>query len=111
MFISVTRLHLKGKRKLPSFFLHTLKSTLQLKKASGLHSSSFSKEGWTTFWTLTVWENKDMMRNYRNAGHHLEAMKVSRKLADELEYIHWESENIPAWDDCKRKLHAEYGRV
>ncbi len=102
MFISVARLHLRGKRKLPEFFLHTLRSTLQLKKAPGLKFSSFNKEGWTTFWTLTVWENKDMMRNYRNAGHHLEG--------DELEYIHWESENMPAWDECKRKLHAEYGR-
>ncbi|RBW67952.1 DUF3291 domain-containing protein [Bacillus taeanensis] len=111
MFISVTRLHLRGKRKLPSFIWHTLQSMNQLKKAEGLTHSSFNKEGWLTYWTLTVWENKEDMKNYRNNGSHLKAMKIARKIADELESFHWEGETIPSWAESKERLHKNYVRT
>ncbi|KGX90773.1 hypothetical protein [Pontibacillus marinus] len=111
MFISVTRLHLKGKRKLPKFFFHTIKSILQSKKAEGLKFSSFNKEGWDTYWTLTVWESKEDMIFFRNNGNHLKAMKTSRTIADKLEYINCERETIPTWNECKDKLYKKYGRL
>src|SRR4051794_1723880 len=105
MFISVTRLHLRGKRKLPSFFLHTFISTMQSKKAEGLISSSFNNEKWDTYWTLTAWESKEHMKVFRNNGNHLRAMKISRNIADGLESINWEAETIPTWNECKDRLH------
>ncbi|MRG87183.1 DUF3291 domain-containing protein [Salinibacillus xinjiangensis] len=110
MFISVTRLHVKGKRKLPSFFWHTYKSIIQSKKAKGLLHSSFEKEGRETFWTLTVWESKDDMKKYRNNGNHLKAMKISRNIADELQYINWEGDQNPSWKECMERLHKKYGQ-
>lgn len=110
MFISVTRLRIKRKRKLPIFFWHTIKSIIQSKKAEGLVHSSFEKEGWDTYWTLTVWENKDCMKAFHNKGNHLKAMKISRNIADELEYINWEADNIPTWNECKERLHKNFGR-
>jgi hypothetical protein len=111
MFISVTRLHLKGKRMLPKFFLYTMKSIRQVKKANGLMHSSVNNEGWSTFWTLTVWENKECMKAYRDNGNHLQAMRISRKIAQELEKINWESDRIPRWSECKERLHKHYGRI
>ena len=108
MFISVTRLHLKGKRMLPSFFWHTIKSIYQSRKAEGLLDSSFDHEGWDTYWTLTVWENKDRMKEFRNNGKHLKAMKISRSIADQLETINWEAETKPVWMECKERLHNKY---
>jgi len=108
LLISVTRLHLKGKRKLPFFFWHTIKSIKQAKKAKGILYSSVHKEGWHTFWTLTVWENKDYMRYYRKRGSHLKAMKVSRDIASKVEYINWEAETKPSWDECKKRLNKEF---
>ena len=110
MFMSVTRLHLKGKRMLPVFFYHTLWSIIQSKNAKGLLYSSFDRESWHTYWTLTVWENQDCMRAFRNKGSHLKAMKISRNIADELEYINWEADQIPTWDECKKRLHHRFGR-
>ena len=110
MFISVTRLHLKGKRMLPNFIWHTIKLIIQSRKAENLLYSSFEKEGWDTYWTLTVWENKDSMKEYRNKGNHLKAMKISRNIADELESINWDADNIPTWDECKERLHKNFGR-
>lgn len=110
MFVSVTRLRLKGKRKLPVFVWHTVKSISQSRKAEGLLYSSFTKEGWDTYWTLTIWENKNSMKEYRNKGSHLKAMKVSRNIADDLESINWESDNKPSWDECKERLNNKFGR-
>ncbi|MFF2286665.1 hypothetical protein [Peribacillus butanolivorans] len=95
---------------LPIFFIHTIKSIIQSKKAEGIVHSSFEKEGWITYWTLTVWENEDCMKEYRNNGNHLKAMKISRKIADQLEKINWEDDNIPNWKECKKLLHKKYGR-
>lgn len=110
MFISLTRLHLKRKRVLPVFFWHTIKSISQAKKVEGFLYSSFVKEGWATYWTLTVWENKDSMKEFRNKGNHLKAMRVSKSIADELEAINWEADNKPSWDECKERLHKNFGR-
>ncbi|WP_197284252.1 hypothetical protein [Bacillus sp. JCM 19041] len=103
MVIVVTRLHLKGIRALPLFTLHTLKSIWQLKKIKGVRFSSYRKEGLLTFWTMTGWENIDAMKQFRNHGAHLEAMKVSRKLADELQYIRLETNDRPSWQECKQR--------
>ncbi|EJR04767.1 hypothetical protein [Bacillus cereus] len=110
MFISVTRMRLKGKRMLPFFFIYTTRAGLQANKANGLIHSSFAKERWHTFWTLTVWENKECMKEYRSNGSHLQAMKIARKIANELEFTNWESDTIPKWADCKDVLHNKYGR-
>lgn len=93
---------------LPSFFWHTFKSINQSRKAEGLLYSSFDKEGWETYWTLTVWENKESMKEFRNKGNHLKAMKVSRNIADKLETIKWESHSKPTWIECKERLHNKY---
>lgn len=111
MFISVTRLHIKSKRKLPIFFFHTIKSIIQSKNTEGLKFSSFNKEGWDTYWTLTVWESKEHMMVFRNNGNHLKSMKISRNIAYKLELIYWVAEAIPTWNECKERLHKKYGRI
>ncbi|PQZ52420.1 hypothetical protein CQZ94_24210 [Bacillus sp. MYb209] len=110
MFVSVTRMRLKGIRMLPNFFVYTTRAFLQSKNANGLIHSSSQKERWHTYWTLTVWENKEYMKAYRNNGNHLKAMKVARDIASELEYTNWEHDTIPKWDNCKEVLHSKYGR-
>lgn len=95
---------------LPIFVNHTIKAIIQTKNARGLIHSSYEKDDLATYWTLTVWENKECMIEYRNKGNHLKAMKISRKIADELEKINWEADNIPNWKECKQRLHMNFGR-
>lgn len=104
MFISVTRLHLRRVTKLPTFTWLTIRSAIQSRKSAGLLKSSFRKEGMLTYWTLTVWDNKEHMTAFRNTGTHLGAMKISREIADKLDYVHWEDDEIPNWDEARHKL-------
>lgn len=108
MVIVVTRLHLKGIASLPSFTIHTLKSIWQIKKTKSVRFSSYRKEGLLTFWTMTGWENLNAMKQFRNHDAHLEAMKVSRSLADELQYIRLETDERLSWQECKQLLHEKY---
>ncbi|MGD7044742.1 hypothetical protein [Jeotgalibacillus proteolyticus] len=104
MYITVTRLHLKGISKIPKFSWYTYKSIRQLNKAPGIISAAYKSEDYCTYWTLTAWESVDNMRAFRNHGSHLKAMKASGKLADELNYISWEGDKIPSWSVCMQKL-------
>jgi hypothetical protein len=108
MFISVTRMRLKGKRQLPRFFFHTLKSFLQVRKANGVLKILGDREDNLTYWTLTTWVDIDSMKKYRNSGAHLQAMKASKNIASELEFIHWSDDSLPSWQECKKRLHEKY---
>lgn len=111
MFISVTRLRLKNKGRIPSFFWHTLKSYFQIKRSKGIVKIALDKESPLIYWTLTAWVSEDLMRQYRNQGSHLQAMQKSKELASELEYTHWIAQEIPTWEEGKQRLHEKYNRV
>jgi hypothetical protein len=95
---------LRGVTKSPVFAWFTLKSIIQSRKFTGLLKSSLRKEGWMTYWTLTVWDTKEYMMAFRNTGSHLEAMKIARQIADKLDYVHWEDDTIPDWRIAMQRL-------
>jgi len=53
--------------------------------------------------TLTGWESHEAMKEFRNSGHHLDAMKNLKKIG-KTKSITWESESKPSWDQVKEKL-------
>lgn len=111
MIVSVTRLHIRSVRHLPIFAWLTLRSHFQIKKSNGLIKSSYQKEGFFTYWTMSIWESADDMKAFRNRSAHLEAMKRSRQLADELQYVRFEVETPDIhWEACKERLHQSYAR-
>ncbi|QDH21221.1 DUF3291 domain-containing protein [Saccharibacillus brassicae] len=110
MLISVTRVRLKGMWALPFFMYHIVRSTKQLNSTAGLLHSDLTRDGWIIGWTISVWENKDRMLEYRNHGNHAKAMRIARRIGDEFEAVHWEADTIPSWKEAKIRLHQKYGR-
>ncbi|ULO07630.1 DUF3291 domain-containing protein [Paenibacillus sp. 19GGS1-52] len=110
MLISVTRVRVKSMWAFPYFIYHIVRSTKQLNMAAGLLYSDLTRDSWRVGWTMSVWENKDRMLEYRNHGNHAKAMRISRRIGDELEAVHWEAETIPSWEEAKIRLHQKYGR-
>ena len=70
----------------------------QLQKIDGLLFVEFNG-----LRTLTGWENKEVMKTFRNSGHHLEAMK-SLKYIGKTKSITWETDCKPNWNHIKEKL-------
>src|SRR5688572_4920183 len=100
MFVSVTRLKVRSFTRLPLFFLTTFKSMSQAKKAKGLIQVTARKFEGLNFYTLTAWENKQAMLDYRNSGSHLHAMQITGKVADATQVTGFESEKMPTWEEA-----------
>lgn len=112
MLASVTRLRVRSVRFLPAFLWRTFSSQRQIRRAPGFFGGRLLLDSHLTFWTLTVWEDEQAMRNFRGSGAHARVMARLPDWCDEAAYAHWtESETaIPAWDVAYERLVSE-GRL
>ncbi|MDI1299699.1 DUF3291 domain-containing protein [Methylotenera sp.] len=70
----------------------------QLDEVDGL---LFYKLSW--FHTLTGWRDVESMKQFRNNGAHLDAMKNKKKIGL-AKSVTWETKDEPSWDEAKRRL-------
>jgi hypothetical protein len=90
MFVSVTRLHVRKWRYLPSFVIYTYRSRRQAQIAEGFLGGRFATELPFGFWTITVWADEHAMHRFRNTADHLKAMPRLLDWCDEASYTHWQ---------------------
>jgi hypothetical protein len=111
-FISLTRLRLRSIRFLPSFALHALRSTRQIKRAAGFQDGSLLADRNWTFWTLTQWDSQGDMRHYMTTGSHKTAMPHLMEWCDEASVVHWDQQDpsLPSWTEVDRRM-RESGRA
>ncbi|VAW90465.1 hypothetical protein MNBD_GAMMA17-1035 [hydrothermal vent metagenome] len=53
--------------------------------------------------TLSGWQSREAMVEFRNNGHHLDGMKKSKKMGF-VKSITWEADAEPSWDEVKKRL-------
>lgn len=112
MFASVTRLRVRSFRFLPSFLWRTFFSQRQVEREPGFVGGRLLIDARWTFWTLTVWESEQAMKQFRGSGAHAKVMPRLAKWCDEAAYAHWteDGESIPTWDQAHQHLASE-GRL
>lgn len=105
VLVSVTRLHLKSPLYVPAFTWHTALSTWQIINIPGFLGGRLWRSH-RAFWTLTIWEDKLAMQNYRNSGAHRHVMPRIQKWCDEAAVVHWEQEDssFPTWEEAHRRM-------
>jgi hypothetical protein len=108
MFVSVTRLHVRRWWILPAFALHTYRSMRQAKRSAGFLGGQLAGEPPLGFWTITVWNDEQAMRGFRNTAAHLRAMPRLLKWCDEASYTHWQQPDavVPGLSDAFERLRA-----
>lgn len=106
MLISVTRLHVRHWWILPAFALHTYRSMRQAKQSAGFLGGRLAGEPPLGFWTITVWNDEQAMRGFRNTAAHLKAMPRLLDWCDEASYAHWQQQDsaVPSWSDAFHQL-------
>ena len=112
MFVSVTRLRLRSFRFLPGFFRHAGASTRQLRDSPGFEGGYLARQGFLTYWTITMWADAEAMRRYRAEAAHLAAMPKLLHWCDEAAIAHWtqESAGLPTLEEARSRLAGE-GRL
>ena len=112
VFVSITRLRIRSVRFLPLFALHALRSLSQVKASPGFLCGSLLPDSRFTFWTMTVWDSEQDMRNYILAGAHKTAMPRLMHWCDEASITHWQQAETtaPSWAEADRRMRTE-GRV
>ena len=105
MIVTITLIELKSPLKYLALVSHYLKIMQQAKNAScvSLKSTGF----WTTFYTMTLWESLEDMKIFARKGAHLDAMKVSGKIAKEIRTLTMESPILLSWKEAKQKVKSE----
>jgi hypothetical protein len=105
-FVSVTRLKIRKLWFLPGFVWHSVRSMRQARRLDSNVRTSLVKDRGLVFWTITVWENQEAMRAFRNSGAHKAAMPKLFEWCDEATYVHWLQEN-----DAPPDLKTAYNRL
>jgi len=102
MKITITCIELKNPLK---FFLLSQKAlgiVLQLKNTNCVE---MKKRGfWTRHYTMTLWKNEADLKRFAKSGAHLEAMKMSGKIAKEIKTLTIDSDTFPDWKIAKSIL-------
>lgn len=111
-FVSVTRLRVRSARFMPFFAWHTTRSLKQVKHAAGFIAGSLLPDRHWTFWTLTLWNGQDRMRQFMLNGAHRAAMPHLTNWCDEASVVHWEQpdDTVPSWETADRRM-RESGRA
>lgn len=111
-FISATRLKLRSYRFLIPFLWQNFKINRQIQKTTGFIQGKLLVDKQLTFWTLTIWQNRESTLSFRNSGAHLRAMPKLFRWCDEAVYAHWEEENLKVinWAEVHQQLN-EIGKL
>ncbi len=111
-FVSVTRLRVKSIFYLIPFMRANEASVKEINKSKGFLKGKELIDKKLTFWTITIWENEESMKEFRISTSHRIAMQHLPKWCDEASYHHWvqEETEFPTWDNISEKLFSE-GRL
>lgn len=108
MLLTITSIHLRS----PFHFFGLSYNALKIiKQLSTTNCKAKKTIGfWTKHYTMTLWENEEQMKDFARNGAHLEAMKLSPKIANEIRTLTIESDVMPNWKTAKHML-LEKGQI
>ncbi len=100
--VSVTRGRVRSIRFVLPFFRCSLLRWWQARKAAGNSGVRLRKTRGLRFWTLTIWENEDSLKAYRDIILRGKVVQRARHWFDENSAAHWEQKDMemPSWEDA-----------
>ena len=87
--LSLTRLRLRSWRFYPGFLVWVMASLFQSLRSHDLLGLVLLRDRAHTFWTLTLWSDREAMQDFRNQGSHGKAMRKLSQWCDESAAAHW----------------------
>jgi len=105
-FVSLTRLRVRSWIHLPRFILANEASVKSIKRINGFISGKELVDKGLVFWTVTVWDSMEAMKQFRNNDPHKTAMRKLPVWCNEGSYAHWtqDESEIPDWSSLYQKM-------
>jgi heme-degrading monooxygenase HmoA len=106
--IVVTRLRLKNPGVFDEFFASAVAVAEQAQTSEGNLGADVLAEANNTYWTRTVWQDRDLMDAFVSGEPHLHTMSRIDDWCDEATFAEWEqpAADLPDWQDGHRRLVA-----
>lgn len=102
MILVITSIELKSVFHFFKLSSNALKVSSQLKKTN---CRDFKKKGfWKKHYTMTLWDDELQMKSFAKNGAHLEAMKHSSNIANEIRTTTIEIDHFPSWAKAEELL-------
>jgi hypothetical protein len=104
--IVVTRLRLKDPAFFDEFFATAVAVVDQAQHSEGNLGADVLAEANNTYWTRTVWQERDLMNAFVGAEPHLRTMSRIDDWCDEATFVEWEQAGaeLPDWQDGYGRL-------
>lgn len=100
MIVTLTSIRLKSVWYFLKLSWFGLKISQQAKRQAGFIHLKNTGFGYWHF-TYSAWQNENAMKEFTRSGAHLEAMKKSALLAEEIRTYTYETDLLPTWQDAK----------
>ncbi len=108
MKLVITSIKLKS---VGQFFAFANHARLVLKQMKNHSVKGFKKGGfWKEHFTMSLWESEEDLKAFYTSGAHLNAVKKTNKMADEVYTLIMDGSEFPNWNEAKRLL-KEKGRL
>lgn len=82
---------------------HRIKKQLNAGSCRGYKKWFF----WKDVYTMTMWDNEKVMREFVMSGAHKESMKSTARLGVQFKSVTFEVDELPSWKVAKAKLKAQ----
>lgn len=116
--VSVTRLRLRSRRYLPRFAYDTWAITRQARRSPGFLKGRLFRGSdrplliglvvgrLPSFWTMTMWVDRDSMMAFRNGGAHRDVLPKFPEWGREASTVNWtqDSEELPDIGEAHRRM-------
>ncbi|WP_431037586.1 DUF3291 domain-containing protein [Streptomyces sp. P6-2-1] len=106
--VMASRLEVRSLKDVPKFFLRSLAAWKQVRGAQGaLGASLIANPLQRTFWTLSAWENRELLYAYAKTEPHKSIMTGLRPTMRRSDFTFWEvpvGELPITWADAKERL-------
>lgn len=104
MKASLTYIKLKSPLKFFTLSFNGMKIVRQLKTTNCINVKNTGF--WKKHYTMTLWNNEQDIKDFYKSGAHLEAMKISNKIAQEIRTITIDADSLPDWKTAKNILRS-----
>jgi heme-degrading monooxygenase HmoA len=106
--IVVTRLRLRDPAFFDEFFASAVAAMEQAQHSEGNLGAEVLADAHNTYWTRTVWQERDLMNAFVGSEPHLSTMDRIDDWCDEATFVGWEqaSADLPDWQDSYGRLIA-----